>query len=289
MKLQEWRDQGKFFQFKNHRIFYQDSGEGTPLLLIHAYPTASWGFHKLWPSLIQHFRVIAPDLLGSGFSDKPREGSYAISLLADLVQELLQSLGIRETHLLAHAYGVTTAQELLARQVDQQLPFQILSACFINGGLFPEATHLAPIQKFLLTPLGASIAPLVPTPYSVFCKQLTRTFGPNTTPTEAEFQEFWQLLRFNEGQRVVPQVLTYLKEREVQRDRWVGALLHARIPLCLINGAADPVSGRDIPKRWQELLPQSPVVQLDPQIGHYPPFEDPEEVLKAYQDFIFQT
>ncbi len=282
----QWRDQGQFFSAGSQSLFFTEAGQGAPLLLLHAYPTASWGFHKLWPTLTQHYRVITLDLLGSGFSDKPRGSHYSIFQLADSVETLLAARGIQQFHILAHAYGVTTAQELLARQQDPSpARYRILSICFVNGGLFPEATRPTPTQKLLLTPIGASIVRLTPYPYTVFCDKLARNFGPKTQPSSSDLEAIWHLLTHHDGHRVVPDVLQYLKQRHQQRERWVGALQQTAIPLCLVNGAADPVSGQEIPKRWQTLLPQHTLIQLDPQIGHYPPLEDPEGVLQAFSHF----
>ena len=54
------------------------------------------------------------------FSDKPLGNFYSIFELADLVERLLAALGVREAHIFGHAYGSTTAQELLARYGDRR-------------------------------------------------------------------------------------------------------------------------------------------------------------------------
>jgi pimeloyl-ACP methyl ester carboxylesterase len=61
-------------------------------------------------------------------------------------------------------------------------------------------------------------------------------------------------------------------------------LIETHIPLRLINGPEDPVSGRHAAERYQELIPNPDVVLLD-KIGHYPQTEDPQGVLKAYLEF----
>ena len=53
----------------------------------------------------------------------------------------------------------------------------------------------------------------------------------------------------------------------------------------LIDGLLDPVSGTNMTARWNELLPQAPLVEL-PHIGHYPQMEAPEEVLQACLPFF---
>ncbi|WP_227538139.1 alpha/beta fold hydrolase [Marinobacter vulgaris] len=94
--------------------------EGEPgqetILLIHGFPTASWDWHKIWPALRQAHRVVAMDMLGFGFSEKPASHRYSIHQQADIVEGVVRQLGLDRFHVLAHDYGDTVAQELLARQ-----------------------------------------------------------------------------------------------------------------------------------------------------------------------------
>ncbi len=77
--LEAWRDAGAFFDFRGHRIFYRREGKGAPLWLIHGYPTSSYDWSELWPELTSRFDVFAADMLGFGFSAKPRGHRYAIA------------------------------------------------------------------------------------------------------------------------------------------------------------------------------------------------------------------
>ena len=109
MNLIDWQNKGGYAQIGEHRIFHQEEGRGETLLLLHAYPTASWGWHKVWPELTRRFHVIAPDLLGSGFSDKPEGEEYSILALADHIESLLRQKGVKSFHVLAHAYGSSSS------------------------------------------------------------------------------------------------------------------------------------------------------------------------------------
>ena len=116
---------GSFFSFRAtgyggdnppaHRVFYRRAGRGTALLLLHGYPTSSGDWSRVWDALAERFDVIAADMLGFGESDKPRGHRYRIGEQADLQLALLDHLGIRACHVLAHDYGDTVGQELLAR------------------------------------------------------------------------------------------------------------------------------------------------------------------------------
>src|SRR4051812_8986199 len=112
----EWRREGKTYRHRGRAIFYRDAGSGPVLLAIHGFPSASWDWHLLWPELTARFRVIAPDMLGYGWSDKPRAYRYSIADQAELHRGLMSELKIERVHVLAHDVGVSVACELLARQ-----------------------------------------------------------------------------------------------------------------------------------------------------------------------------
>ena len=114
-----WRKRSQTFVFRGQSIRYWTAGQGEPLLLIHGFPTASWDWHYLWQPLAQRYRVIACDMLGFGDSAKPLNHTYSLLEQADLQQALLAHLQVEQpVHVLAHDYGDSVAQELLARHYE---------------------------------------------------------------------------------------------------------------------------------------------------------------------------
>ena len=82
----------------------------------------------------------------------------------------------------------------------------------------------------------------------------------------------------------MPQLIGYMTERKRHRERWVGALVNtstAEIPIRLINGVDDPVSGRHMAARYAQLVHNADIVLLD-HIGHYPHVEAPDAVTRAF-------
>jgi pimeloyl-ACP methyl ester carboxylesterase len=285
--LEQWQRSGRTFSYRGHPIFYREEGEGEALLCIHGFPTASWDWHRVWPELRKHHRLIAADMIGFGLSAKPVEHDYSIFDQATLHEELLASLGITRCHVLAHDYGDTVAQELLARYEERRegagaLP-ELLSICFLNGGLFPESHRARLAQRLLLTPLGPLLGRL--TNERSFSASLAAVFGPRTRPSREELHSFWLLLSHGGGPRILHKLIRYIEERRRFRDRWVGALREASTPLRFINGPEDPVSGRHMADRYREIVPAPDVVLLDG-IGHYPQVEDPQGVLRELFTFL---
>jgi pimeloyl-ACP methyl ester carboxylesterase len=282
---QAWAAAGsRDFAHRGHAIFHRiDGAEGAPvLLLIHGFPTASWDWHALWPALAARYRVLAPDLLGFGLSDKPRGHVYSLLEQADLCEALLARHGIDRYHVLAHDYGVSVAQELLARACDGSARGRLMSVALLNGGLFPETHRPRPVQRLLLSPLGRWVARQITR--ARFGRAMRAIFGPRTPPSDALLDGFWALIERNDGRAVMPALIGYMRERRAQRTRWVEALQRSPVPLALINGTADPVSGAHLVQRYRELVPAPDVTELTG-IGHYPQCEAPAEVLAAYLRF----
>lgn len=281
IELDDWRSRGRGLSFRGHAIRYWTAGEGEPLLLIHGFPTASWDWHYLWQPLAQRYRVIACDMLGFGYSAKPRGHVYNLLEQADLQQALLAHLNVTEpVHVLAHDYGDSVAQELIARHQEGRLA--LASCVFLNGGLFPETHRPVLMQKLLLSPLGPLLGPLFSR--SKLKANLTKVFGPQTPPSEAELDAFWALIAHNDGPKVMHRLIRYMLDRRVSRERWVAAMQETTVPLRVIDGARDPISGAHMVTRYHELI-ESPDTVLLAAIGHYPQTEAPAEVLDHYLQF----
>jgi pimeloyl-ACP methyl ester carboxylesterase len=284
--LAAWKKQAKALYAGGRRLAYwtaRENDETKPwLLLLHGYPTSSWDWSFLWRDLSQNFRLAALDMLGFGLSEKPRDAAYSIFDQADFQEALLEQLVVSEAHILAHDYGDTVAQELLARHNEGSLSFSVKSVVFLNGGLFPEEHRARPIQKFGLTPFGFLIGVLMSE------NSLRAAFddicGPDTKPSKEEIATHWSLICEGGGRFVMHKLLRYIPERKANRARWVGALVDAKVPLRLIDGGADPVSGAHMARRYQELVPDADAVMLD-DVGHYPHTEAQGDVFRRFMEF----
>jgi pimeloyl-ACP methyl ester carboxylesterase len=279
--LADWRAQGLNFSFKGHAVRYWTAGQGEPLLLIHGFPTASWDWHRLWAPLAERYQVIACDMLGFGDSAKPRGHAYSLLEQADLQQALLAHLGIaKPLHVLAHDYGDSVAQELLARHQDGGI--KLASCVFLNGGLFPETHHPVLVQKLLLSPIGPLIGRLFSR--KKLAASFAQVFGPHTQPSAHELDDFWSLIAANDGPGVMHRLIRYIPERRQQRERWVAAMQVTAVPMRVIDGAVDPISGAHMVGRYRELIANADTVLLEG-IGHYPQTEAADQVLAHYLQF----
>lgn len=285
-EIQAWRDRGEYHQLCGYNIFVIDEGsEQLPvILLLHGFPTSSWDWQPVWAELKKNYRLVALDMLGFGFSDKPNHRNYTIHGQADIVEALIASKNLSTFHVLAHDYGDTVAQELLARQLDGNGQGHWLSCCFLNGGLFPETHRALLTQKLLLSPLGKIINRF--TGLAKFRRNFSSVFGPHTKPSDQMLLNFWWLINYNEGKHLFHNLITYIRDRIEHRERWVAALQQSTVPIALINGSSDPVSGKHMVERYKTLKCRLDSLTELSSIGHYPQVERPDSVSQAYQTFL---
>lgn len=103
-------------QAGHYKVNYHDMGQGDPVLLIHGSGPgvtafANWG--KVMPVLSKHRRVIAPDMLGFGYSDRPIAGtSYTMDLWVQEVLDLLDALKLEKVDVVGNSFGGALALAL---------------------------------------------------------------------------------------------------------------------------------------------------------------------------------
>lgn len=280
MDTQTWLKKGQFFEWMGQQIFWVQS-EGPEskkpvLFLIHGFPTSCFDFHKIWDQLAVEYRLVTYDMIGFGYSDKPANWQYSVTQQGEIAQVLINQLQIKTLKVLAHDLGVSVAQELIARHEDKTLKAELQKVVFLNGGIFPETHYPILIQKLMLTPLGKVLVHVMG--YSGFRKSLKRVCSEKLP--EQDIQDAWQLLEHKKGRIRLAQLIHYIHDRRNNRTRWVGSLQNSTLPVSLVDGVDDPVSGGHLVDRFEELVPRGVTIRL-PGLGHYPHLEDAPTTLAA--------
>lgn len=243
---------------------------------LHGFPTSSWDWAPLLAALGPGRRDVTLDFLGFGASAKPSGSAYRLVEQADLVEAVWRAHGVDETALVAHDYGVSVAQELLARRRDGTLSVRLTGVTFLNGGLFPHLHRPIRIQKLMAGPLGPVLARL--SSEGRFTAALREVM--TVDPGDAELHEHWRAFSHDGGNRNVHRLLGYIAERRVHEARWVGALVADDLPKRFVWGPDDPVSGAHVLPTIRQHLPDADLHVLDG-VGHYPQLEATARVAEA--------
>jgi pimeloyl-ACP methyl ester carboxylesterase len=282
ISFEKWSECGKYFEWRNHHVYYQRGGNGEPLVMLHGFPTASWDWCWVSRHLIDRFHMVLPDLLDYGLSLNASKKPCSIMDQADMIEALMKHRNISETHILAHDVGDTVTQELLARHNESSLSFKILSVIFLNGGLIPELHRPRRSQTLLAGPFGPLFAQILSK--KKMLSNLSKVFGAKTRPSGKFLEDFWPVILGVNGRGALARRIHYMAERKQHTVRWVDAIKNAKLPMMLINGSADPVSGMHAADGFAKLVPKAKLARL-PEIGHFPLIEAPDTVAELVHKF----
>lgn len=134
----------KYLLVGGHRLAYLDEGSGPPVLLIHGIPTSSLLWRQVIPVLAQTHRVIAPDMLNYGKSDKPVDADVSIAAQSRLMVKVLDALGVARADVVAHDIGGGVAQLMAVNQPHRVKKLVLSNAVCFDSWPIPE---FKPLQE----------------------------------------------------------------------------------------------------------------------------------------------
>jgi len=283
MNLESWQKSGQYFEYQQYQIFYKDSGESDKpvLVCLHGFPASSWDWHKVWTPLRNQYRVIAIDMLGFGFSDKPKNHAYSVNEQANVLVSLLNSKHIQAYHLISHDFATLVAQALLTKQHASKAP-KMLSLFAMSGSIFPELSNPRLIQKLLISPVGCVISRLITK--KLFYKSLKAVYGKHTQPDEEGLAQYWQLMCFKQGHKISHKLSFFLRDRIQYGEQWKTAWQQTNVPICYVAGDDDPMYGKSGLSKLKALSVHKNIISL-PNMGHFPHVEAPKAFLEVYEGF----
>src|SRR5712692_9929137 len=255
-------------------IFCRVVGSGPWVTLLHGFPTCSWDWSEITDGLAPEHRLLLPDLLCFGDSDKPAGHDYSLVEQADLVEALWRHFGIDQSALIAHDIGGSVAQELLARQSDGRLAARLTQVVFLNGALYHGVSRPRPVQRLLAHSLVGPVLARVVTE-RLFTRTLAAVFSPSHPVPPETAHDYWLAFRRRSSSPHIHRLLHYIPEREQRHARWEAALEGSTVPLNFVWGMQDPVSGSALADLIRQRLPSAQLLPLD-DVGHYPQLELPE-------------
>lgn len=273
-RVQAWRDEGELVELNGRSIFVvRRQGTGMPIVIVHGYPGSSYDF----AGVVEHLDrpVYLLDLLGYGFSAKPREASYSLFEQADLVEAFTADSGIAECVLVGHDMGDTVVAELLSRHNAGALSFAVPSAVLLNGSIFIDLAQLTRGQKLGLLAQGRVMPFSFPRPFLL--RNLRESVAPGTNLGAAELADLADLIALDRGDRLLTRQINYIRERRQHQTTWTAALVEFPGRLSAVWGELDPIAVAAMPRRLASLRPATEVMMLEG-VGHWPSIEVPERV-----------
>jgi pimeloyl-ACP methyl ester carboxylesterase len=270
------------------RLHFLDEGQGEPVVMLHGNPTWSFHFRALVLALRDRFRVVVPDHMGMGLSDKPGDGQYRYCLQnrVDDLTALLDHLGlVRGVTLIGHDWGAMIGMAWAVR-----FPERVARLVVLNGAAFhvPADAHVtAALHLVRNRALGA----LALRSSDSFIRTAARTCCTRR-PMPAEVLDAYlvpysnwadriALLRFPQDVPLVPSDPSYGLVSTIE----AGLAQFRQTPALICWGDRDVVFPPHVLDIWREHWPHAEVHRF-PDCGHWVLEDAPDEIAACMRAFL---
>ena len=267
-----------FTRVDDARIHYQEAGEedAPPVILIHGFISSNliWS-HILLPLASAGFRVIAPDLPGYGYSDKPRDALYTIDEQARAVVGLMNRLGLESATIVGASYGGAVAA-MMALDYPERVQKLILVGTVSND----DATKklLLRISRFPI--VGDVVTPLFLGSRWILRKRMQNMYRRMGKPiNERMVAARHHLLETANTHRAMIRTARRWSANRIERE---ASLI--RQPTMLVWGDQDDHIPLDHAVRLRDAIPNARLIVFR-NCGHLPPAEYPLKFVEVVANF----
>lgn len=267
-----------FTRVNGARIHYQEAGDegAPPVILIHGFISSNliWS-HILLPLANEGFRVIAPDLPGYGYSDKPRGALYTIEEQARAVVGLMDRLGIKRATIVGASYGGAVAA-MLALDYPERVAKLVLVGAVSND----EVKKKLLMRISRLPVLGDVATPLFLGSRWVLRKRMQNMYRRMGRPiNERMVASRHHLLATANTHRAMIRTARRWSANRIARE---ASLL--RPPTLLVWGDQDDHIPLGDALRLRDTIPNARLV-IFRNCGHLPPAEHPQKFVEVLAEF----
>ena len=264
-----------------HTLSYLDEGEGPVVVMLHGNPTWSFYYRNLVQLLKSGYRVIVPDHLGCGLSDKPQDYPYRLENHIANLEHLLAELNIDKLSLVLHDWGGAIGMGYAARHPQQIQSFVILNtAAFCSERIpwriricrtpFLGALLVRGLNGFARPALSMAVSrPLAPEvargyigPYNSWKNRIAVHRFVRDIPLSAK-DDSWQTMK------EVEEGLNHFK----------------KTPMLICWGGRDFCFNDHFYRIWQEKFPQAKA-RYFPEAGHYVLEDAFDEIGPLVEEFL---
>jgi haloalkane dehalogenase len=257
---------------------YVDEGDrdAPPCLLLHGNPTWSFAWRRLIPFLAEGHRVVAPDHVGMGLSDKPQGYPYSLRRHVENVERLVLALDLSRITLVLHDWGGAIGMGFARRH-----PERVARLVLMNTAAFPAAS----IPQRIALCRWPGVGPFAVRRLNGFARAATTMTTRRPLPPAVRAGYLWPYGTW--ADRVA--ILRFVQDIPTSREHpsWselaaIDAALPAfrDRPACLIWGERDWCFTPAFRRAWEERLPGAESHPL-PDAAHYL-FEDQPQALEAH-------
>ncbi len=212
MSIKDFLPEGHYVKLENGQtIHYLDQGAGPVVVFLHGSGSGASGhsnFKANYPFLANNgYRVIVPDLLGYGFSDKPEDVAYHLDLFVECLKQTLEAANVASCVLIGNSLGGAMAIKY-ALDYPKQVEQMLLMA---PGGIEEQASYFEMPGMKVMRDVFTSPGPITPAIMKAFISEAL--VYNKAVVTDALVQERYEVMKTQNPQVIKTMVVPNMEER----------------------------------------------------------------------------
>ena len=262
------------------RLFVEETGKGSPVLLIHGFGASTFTWRKIAPELARRHRVVAVDLKGFGQSDKPFDEQYSVFDQAELIKQLIIDKDLRDLALIGHSFGGGVAL-VLALDEDPRLKGRISKLVLLDTIAYPQDVPV--VFRMLDMPLVSHLGVRMVPPIVQTRIALRIAYFDNSKIDDEEVEIYAAPLRTAAGKHAIIHSARQIVPEDLEEisKRYASITLPTLIGWC----DYDRIVPLEVGLRLRRTLPNA-TLKIIEDCGHMPQEEQPEATLSLIQGFL---
>ena len=287
-----WRElypfESHYVEVSGRRMHYLDEGSGPPLLMVHGNPTWSFYWRNLVKAFRNRYRVIVPDHIGCGLSDKPASTEYDFRLASRIgdLTALIEHLDLKNVALLAHDWGGAIGMGAAVKAPTRFGRFVLFNTGAFTGERCPLRIRVCRIPVLgqvgvqgLNLFAGAAVKMAVCRP-----ERMTSQVRAGLLAPYDSWANRTAVHRFVADIPLAKTHPSYAALREIED----GLSQFRESPICLIWGMRDWCFTPKFLDRFLDFFPQATVHKLE-DAGHYVIEDAHEQIVPMLEEFFDET
>lgn len=261
------------------RFAYEEYGSGQPILFIHGFAASSYAWRKVAQSLSSKYRAICIDLMGFGYSDKPKNDSYSPKRQAELMLKAIDALKLDRPIIAGHSFGggvCLTMMQMLGERQKSTVSGLIL----LDAACYPQ--KLPYFIRNLRIPLLSWLAlKIFPERWGFL--SLKGTIYKDEHQAEEAITEYANRLKSKGAHEALIATAKEIGPHDI--DALIDSYSKISVPTLILWGGCDSIIQVELGYQLAEQIPNSEIQVFDG-CEHCPHEESPDEIASSIDQFF---